>query len=1074
MPNTAELNIANIQVFAEREAAADRATGTYDAHLAADPHYYIWQGSFQTIPMGMNGNPEQFVEQMIRAVPGINCLRIPFNSNSFNADGTLDPLFERFLIAAANHGLQLIPVLADGAAQGFEGTSSAIATALQGEIFSNVLEGWTLMKAWMDRHPTVENAVYGWELLNEPASYQRAVLTASHANQPAMESQMVTLYVQHMAELASIVSEGNDAAVIVSAWGYGGDTRTLENTLIGGQSAIDVLRADLGESLVWSLHYYPGWMGTGGITDPVALQAVWADFIAPLSGDNILMTEINVPGSTTYNPFQTEQIDTATALSLDWLKAAGVGVGWFPALQTGAAGLALIESDGGIRYLNQPSLAAALNAFSFGQDPVLHHNSELIRPELVNAVLRNQPGDPDYVNGHRDAVSLAGLGFGYAGNDTIVGSALANNFLYGGAGNDLVAGANHDDFLYGQDGNDFIVSGDGIDYVFGGNGNDTIVGDYLNNTIYGGAGADQFVVAAGAKLIVVDYSASDHDSWMSSRNGRYVGHAVLDANGDGVSDLRVTLSDGAEILFLGMGGTFGVISVLSGLLPFGDLAERTGETLLNLSNANSAPDINLLINLLANPSGTNAGSISRAASALADSLVGGAAADLINAGGGSDVVYGVTGNDSIDGGAGKDLIFGGSGDDRLLGATGDDLVFGGTGDDVIVGGDGNDLLSGDVGRDQIDGGNDADILSGGADNDTISGGSGDDTLAGDFGAGGASGISGDDLLFGGAGNDILDGGAGRDFLDGGAGNDLIDGGLGVDTAIFSGTASATVNLTVLTSQNTGYGLDRLRGIENISSGFGNDWLSGNDGANVLRSGLGCDTLFGGAGADYLFGGGGRDILDGGAGNDLIDGGLGVDTAIFCSSASATVNLAVLTPQNTGYGLDQLRDIENITSGIGNDWLSGNDGANVLRSGDGRDTLFGGAGDDVLFGGAGRDVIRGGAGADTLIGGGGADSFVFADTLGASNVDTLQDFTHGVDRILLENSVLSGLVEGVLSASAFVANSFGLATDSLDRIIYETDTGRLYYDPDGTGGRGQVLFAVISPGLTISNSDFLIT
>ena len=978
MSNTAQLNIANIQVFAERAAAEDRAAGTYDAHLAADPHYYIWQGSFQTIPMGMNGKPEQFVEQMIRAVPGINCLRIPFNANSFNADGTLDPLFERFLIAAANHGLKLIPVLADGAAQEFEGTSSAIATALHGDIFSDVLKGWTLMKAWMDRHPTVENAVHGWELLNEPASYQRAVSTASHANQSAMETQMVTLYVQHMAELASIVSEGNDAAVIVSAWGYGGDTRTLANTQIGGKSAIDVLRADFGESLVWSLHYYPGWMGTSGITDPVALQAVWADFMAPLGGDNILMTEINVPGSTTYNPFQTDKIDTATALSLDWLKAAGVGIGWFPALQTGASGLAFIESDGGIRYLNQPSLAAALNAFSIGQDPVSHHNSELIRPELVSATLRNQPGDPDYVNGRRDAVSLAGLGFGYAGNDTIVGSTLANNFLYGGAGNDLVAGANHDDFLYGQDGNDFIVSGDGVDYVFGGSGNDTIVGDYLNNTIYGGAGADQFVVAAGAKLTLVDYSASDHDSWMSSRNGRYVGHAVLDANGDGVSDLRVTLSDGAEILFLGMGGTFGVISVLSGLLPFGDFAARTGETLLNLSNANSASDMNRFINQLPNPSGTNTASINVAASALADSLVGGAANDRINSGGGSDVVYGLTGNDSIDGGTGKDLIFGGSGNDKLLGSTGDDFVFGGTGDDVIVGGDSNDLLSGDVGGDLIDGGSGADIVSGGANNDTISGGIGDDTLAGDFGAGADSGTSGDDLLFGGAGNDMLDGGAGSDFLDGGAGNDLIDGGLGIDTAIFSDKASARVNLAVLTSQNTGYGLDRLRGIENV------------------------------------------------------------------------------------------------TSGIGNDWLSGNDGANVLRSGDGSDTLFGGAGDDVLFGGTGRDVIRGGAGADTLIGGSGADSFEFVDTLGASNVDTIQDFSHRVDRILLENSVFSGLVDGALSASAFVANSSGLATDSLDRIIYETDTGRLFYDPDGTGSRSQVLFAVVSPGLAISNSDFLVT
>jgi len=482
MSNTASLNIANIQVFAEAAAAADRSAGTYNQHISADPHYYIWQGQHQTIPMGMNGDPEQFVARMIQAVPGINCLRIPFNVNSFNADGSLDPQFERFLVAAARSGLQLIPVLADGPAQEFEGSSSAIATALGGPIFDQVRAGWTMMKAWMDHHPLVESAVYGWELLNEPATYARAVASASAAARPAVERAMVELYVSHMQKLAGIVGVDNDARLLVSGWGYGGDTETLATTQIYGGTALDALRTALGDHLVWSLHYYPGWMGTANITNPAQLQAVWAEFIAPLRGDNVLMTEINAPGTTTYNPFEIDQITTATALSMEWLKDQGIGLGWFPAVQTGSSGLALIERDGDIRYLNQPSLAAALNVFSYGQAPAANRGAEVVRPTLVDAVLRNQINDPDYAAGRLDSVGFAGIGFGYAGDDTLVGAADANNFLYGGTGHDLIGGSTHDDFLFGQDGNDFIASGDGIDHILGGKGNDTIIGNHLNNT----------------------------------------------------------------------------------------------------------------------------------------------------------------------------------------------------------------------------------------------------------------------------------------------------------------------------------------------------------------------------------------------------------------------------------------------------------------------------------------------------------------------------------------------------------------------------------------------------------------
>jgi hypothetical protein len=59
---------------------------------------------------------------------------------------------------------------------------------------------------------------------------------------------------------------------------------------------------------------------------------------------------------------------------------------------------------------------------------------------------------------------------------------------------------------------------------------------------------------------------------------------------------------------------------------------------------------------------------------------------------------------------------------------------------------------------------------------------------------------------------------------------------------------------------------------------------------------------------------------------------------------------------------------------------------------GNDTLIGKGGGDFLFGGSGADILDSGFGCDVLIGGVGADQFRFTTSLGAGNIDTLQDFS----------------------------------------------------------------------------------
>ncbi|MBR0555865.1 S8 family serine peptidase [Ciceribacter sp. L1K23] len=170
-----------------------------------------------------------------------------------------------------------------------------------------------------------------------------------------------------------------------------------------------------------------------------------------------------------------------------------------------------------------------------------------------------------------------------------------------------------------------------------------------------------------------------------------------------------------------------------------------------------------------------------------------------------------------------------------------------------------------------------------------------------------------------------------------------------------------------------------------------------------------------------------------------------------------------------------RGMDRGIGGDGGDRLYGNSGSNSLYGMRGNDTLNGRGGNDSLNGHRGNDNLYGGSGNDKLSGGSGNDSFYFNTKLNSStNVDTISDFSVVDDRIVLENSIFTKLTKtGTLFSSAFVANTSGFATDSKDRIIYETDTGKLYYDSNGNASGGRVLFAKLDDGLHLTHSDFLV-
>ncbi|WP_286158912.1 calcium-binding protein, partial [Methylobacterium sp. Leaf456] len=126
---------------------------------------------------------------------------------------------------------------------------------------------------------------------------------------------------------------------------------------------------------------------------------------------------------------------------------------------------------------------------------------------------------------------------------------------------------------------------------------------------------------------------------------------------------------------------------------------------------------------------------------------------------------------------------------------------------------------------------------------------------------------------------------------------------------------------------------------------------------------------------------------------------------------------------------------------------------------------------TLVGNAGANRLDGKGGSDVLTGGRGADTFIFANALGADNVDRITDFASN-DTIWLGKGVFTALAPGQLAESAFKNLDAGGA-DANDRILYKQTTGELFYDADGSGTGAAVKFAVLDNKAALSAGDFLV-
>ena len=623
----------------------------------------------------------------------------------------------------------------------------------------------------------------------------------------------------------------------------------------------------------------------------------------------------------------------------------------------------------------------------------------------------------DYLDGQADSdwLSLQNMSgaisnFDLANNnagDTKVYN-VENVIDFDGVRSQTVWGTNSANIFIMYDGNDHVLGRSGNDIYDLGAGNDRAANNYGSDTLIGGSGTDTLDMynnlgsSQGSTVILNNITAATYNNYAT-------GYASL-----GLSDLSVVTSNLAIA---------GLATLADGNYDFYRITDGRGFTDY-LYNDGVNPDFEQY--LLTN---------------RADTFVGSDNVDTVQGYDGNDLIFASGGNDFIYGGTGDDTLFGVSGNNLLEGGSGNDTIFGGSGNDIIRGISGYNVLYGKEGNNQITGGTNDDIIFAGTGQDAIDGGTGTDTLKFDGGtqgvvvnlgsdiysglasesfinshqSGGSNqtgtvvgienvyGTSFGDTIRGSDARNELYGGSGDDTIVASLGNDEIHGDDGSDWLDFSLiTTSAGVNVDLMTQNNavftSGSGYNQtLFGIENIVGSDQNDILKGGlEVDNTLYGGDGNDTIYGIGYANVLHGDAGDDTIFSGIGDDAIDGGADTDTVDYSYShnISVSVDLGAGTASTTSMS-DTLTSIENVTTGSGDDTITGSGGDNVIRSGAGDDVIYGIGGANTIYTSNGDDTVTGGTGVDTIYTEEGDDTIITSagdDTIDGGSGSDLADYS----------------------------------------------------------------------------------
>jgi serralysin len=775
-----------------------------------------------------------------------------------------------------------------------------------------------------------------------------------------------------------------------------------------------------------------------------------------------------------------------------------LGNGGNDTVDAGSGADTVYGGDGNDRIVDTDFVTFDYYSGDIGVDTIDYSNIAFFSG-VVSINLSTQQTVVNFAGGNTETVTGFENVEGSQGGELLIAGDNNNNLLRGNGGDDVVDGFIGNDTMEGGSGVDMLsyaldrpvsvslaalgaqnTGGAGTDVqsgfenLTGSYFNDTLTGDANANTIHGNGGADRIrggngadTLIAGAPNSSIVKSGAVHNSSLAAavdmsnvfglqsaafiQDATTIPHATVVATSSGDPEYYKFLAGAGAV------GHFDIDQTSVGQDTWLNLYDASG-TLLFSDDDSTVRDpgtANLFDSDFSFTFGTTAyyyvevlrfpGSgptVAGSTYTLNLSLTGAA-------------VSSATAGSTLEGGAGVDVLIGGAGNDVLIGGAAGDQLNGGAGVDRAQYGDAGAGVTVDL---QIPA-NNTGIAAGDSyiSVENLTGSDFSDDLRGDAGANTVNGVAGNDTLTGRDGNDSLDGGNGDDVLLGGAGGDVLNGGAGVDRAQYSDAAAAVTADLQTPAGNTGIAAsDSYLSVENLYGSNFADNLRGNASANTISGADGNDTLTGRDGADQLEGGDGNDVLLGGVGADALNGGAGNDRAEYSDAAAGITADLQTAANNTGIANgDSYISIENLYGSDFADSLRGNASANTITGADGNDTIFGRDGNDSLIGGADND------------------RFVFNTALNAAtNVDRIASFSVADDIIALENAIFGALTStGTLGAAAYFTGA--AAHDASDRIVYNSGTGDVFYDSDGTGAAAAIKFAILGAGLAVTNADFVV-
>lgn len=271
-------------------------------------------------------------------------------------------------------------------------------------------------------------------------------------------------------------------------------------------------------------------------------------------------------------------------------------------------------------------------------------------------------------------------------------------------------------------------------------------------------------------------------------------------------------------------------------------------------------------------------------------------------------------------------------------------------------------------------------------------------------------------------------------------------------------------------------LDTTQTVQNLPLTINNDGQA--DGNNTLIWAIDEEINFGFSQAVYRF----NEQFDG-----AFDGDFGGSDAQIPVQLGGSIKVAVIVIEDAGSPppIAGTANADTLTGTDGNDAIyggslqAGGGVDSIVSVGTGDDILNGLGGDDSLYGWDGNDRFNGGAGTDYLLTGSGADRVEFYDPA-VDGVDLLPDFDPASDTINIYVGALQATASayktaGLVPNAPITADQFRVGTaalDASDRFIYDTTTGDLFFDSDGSGVNAAVQIANLTEAPLLTNTNIV--